>query len=89
MITGVNIKKIIKHSRTDSPTKGKTQIIHTGEDNMMVIAIPGEVAHGYKSLGNKNMGIVYHASEAYNPKNITIRTIAFDDPEINFDWSKP
>lgn len=73
--------------RANSPTKGETQVIYTGEDNMMVIAIPGEVAHGYKPLGKKNMGIIYHASEAYNPKNITIRTIPFDDPSIGFDWS--
>lgn len=74
-------------TRPDSPTYGQTQVIYTGEDSMMVIAIPGEVAHGYKSLGRKTMGIIYHASEAYNPKNMTIRTIPFDDPTINFDWS--
>ena len=82
-------KVVLYDMRPNSPTKGKTQVIYTGEDNMMVIAIPGEVAHGYKPLGRKNMGIIYHAAEAYDPKNITIRTIPYDDPAINFDWSKP
>ena len=81
-------KVVLFDCRPDSPTYSQTQVVYTGEDNMMVIAIPGEVAHGYKSLGDKNMGIIYHATEIYNPKNITIRTIAFDDPEINFDWTK-
>lgn len=82
--------KVVLHDlRSDSPTKGKTQVIYAGEDNLMVIAIPGEIAHGYKSLGRKTMGIIYHASAAYNPKNVTIRTIPFDDPTINFDWSMP
>lgn len=79
-------KVVLYDMRPDSPTKGQTDVIMTGEDNMMVIAIPGEVAHGYLPLGDKSMGIIYHASEAYNPDNITIRTIPFDDLSINFDW---
>ena len=82
-------KVVLCDMRPDSETKGETHVIYTGEDDIMVIAIPGQVAHGYKSLGDKAMGIIYHASEAYNPENITIRTIPFDDPAINFDWSKP
>ena len=82
-------KVVLFDCRPGSPTKGEIQVIYTGEDNMQVLAIPGEVAHGYKVLGAKNMGIIYHASAAYDPKNITIRTIPYDDPEINFDWTKP
>ncbi|MBI3573821.1 dTDP-4-dehydrorhamnose 3,5-epimerase family protein [Candidatus Kaiserbacteria bacterium] len=77
---------VLHDMRSDSRTFGKTDVIYTGEDNMMVIAIPGEVAHGYQSMGPEPMGIIYHASEAYNPDNITIRTIPFDDPSIGFDW---
>ncbi len=82
-------KVVLYDMRPDSPTRSKTQIIYTGEDNMMLVAIPGGVAHGYKPLGKKTMGIIYHASEAYNPKKITVRNIPFDDATINFDWSKP
>lgn len=78
---------VLYDMRSDSSTYGRTEVIYTGEDNMMVIAIPGGVAHGYKPMGNKTMGIIYHASEAYDPKNPTIRTIPFDDPKIKFDWS--
>ncbi len=81
-------KVVLYDMRPKSPTKGEFQEIYTGEDNMVVIAIPGEVAHGYKPLGKKNMGIIYHAAEAYSPENITIRTIPYDDPTIDFDWSK-
>ena len=73
--------------RASSPTKGATDVIYTGEDNMMVIAIPGEVAHAYKSLGPGPMGIIYHVSETYDPNNITIRNIPLDAPEIGFDWN--
>lgn len=80
--------KVVLHDmREGSPTKGQTDVIYTGQDNMIVIAIPGEVAHGYTPVGDAPMGIIYHASEAYNPNNITIRTIPFDAPEIGFDWN--
>lgn len=79
---------VLHDLRPDSPTYRETQTILTGEKNMQVIAIPGNVAHGYKPLGEKPMGIIYHSSEAYNPNNITIRTIPFNSPDINFDWNK-
>jgi|SRR3989344_4344949 len=87
-VTRGQAKVVLYDCRPDSKTKGKTQIIYTGEVNMMVIAIPGEVAHGYKVLGDKNMGIIYHAAKVYDPNNVTIRSIPYDDPDIDFDWSK-
>ncbi len=81
--------QVVLHDlRPNSATQGKTDIILTGEQNLLVIAIPGGVAHGYKTLGAKPMGIIYHSTEAYNPENITIRTIPYDSQEINFDWNK-
>ena len=77
---------VLHDMRPDSKTFGVTQTLTTGEDSMTVIAIPGEVAHAYKSVGPDAMGIVYHAGEAYNPDNITIRNIPLDDPTIGFDW---
>ena len=77
---------VLHDLRLASPSKGATQVIRTGEDDKMIIAIPGEVAHGYKSLGPGPMGIIYLASEAYNPANVTIRTVPFDDSSIGFDW---
>jgi len=82
-------KVVLYDMRHDSKTFGETQVINTGEDNMMVIAIPGNVAHGYKTIGRKSLGIIYHSSQTYNPKIKNIREIPFDDPGINFDWNKP
>lgn len=80
--------KVVLHDmRPNSSTVGQTDIIFTGENDMMAIAIPGEVAHGYQPLDGKPMGIIYHASEAYNAENPTIRTIPYDSPDINFDWN--
>lgn len=80
---------IVLHDlRPDSPTYQKTQVIYAGEDDMKVIAIPGNVAHGYKNTGDQAMGIIYHSSEAYDPTAKAIREIPFDDKTINFDWKK-
>mgnify|MGYP000164959636 CR=1 FL=1 len=73
--------------RDDSPTKGETQVIYAGEDNPLVIAIPPGVAHGYRVLGNKKVGLFYHTSEAYDPENPDEERIPFDSPEIGFDWT--
>ncbi len=73
--------------RLNSSTKGETQLIYTGEDDMQVIAIPPNVAHGYKALGNSPMGIIYHAGEPYDPSKKQIEELPFDSPEIGFDWT--
>jgi dTDP-4-dehydrorhamnose 3,5-epimerase len=79
--------RIVLHDlRASSRTAGKTDVIEVGEDDLTVIAIPGGVAHGYTPLGDQPMGILYHASEAYDPTNSRIRTIPHDDPGINFSW---
>ena len=80
--------QIVLHDmREDSKTSGETQVICTGEDNPMLIAIPPYIAHGYRVLGNKKMVLFYHTSEAYNPKDPDEERISFDDPKIGFDWS--
>ncbi len=80
---------IVMHDiRADSPTKGKTQTVSAGENEPLIISIPPGVAHGYKALGKKNVGMLYHAAEAYNStRKDQIGTIAFDSPDIGFDWN--
>lgn len=80
-------KVVLADMREDSPTRGKTQVIFTGEDDMRVIAIPPGVAHGYQALGDTPMGILYHAAEPYDQSRKQIEEIPHDAPEIGFDWS--
>ncbi|MBI4117374.1 MAG: dTDP-4-dehydrorhamnose 3,5-epimerase family protein [Parcubacteria group bacterium] len=79
--------QVVLHDlRENSATKGEAQIIYTGEDNMLVIAIPPNVAHGYKALGDSPMGIIYHAAEPFDSSKKQIEHIPFDSPDINFNW---
>jgi len=78
--------RVVLHDlRKDSKTSDGTQVIYAGEKDMNVIAIPPGVAHGYQVLGDSAMGIIYHTSEAYDPKNLDEERIPFDDPAIGFD----
>ncbi len=80
--------QVVLHDlREDSPTKGQTDVYYVGEKNLTLIAIPPGVAHGYRVLGEKPIGMFYHTSEVYDPKNPDEYRIAFDSPDINFDWN--
>lgn len=80
--------QVVLHDlRKNSPTKGQTDVFFPGEDNKMLIAIPAGVAHGYQVLGNTPMGMFYHTTEPYNPKNPDENRISFDSSKINFDWT--
>jgi len=73
--------------REKSLTKGETEVIYAGENNHVVIVIPPGVAHGYRVLGEKKVGLFYHTTEAYDSRNPDEERISFDDPGIGFDWT--
>jgi dTDP-4-dehydrorhamnose 3,5-epimerase len=78
---------VLHDMRKDSPTFKQTQVIYAGEDNHVLIAIPPYVAHGYRVLGSKALKLIYHTSEAYDPKDPDEERISWDSPEIGFDWT--
>ena len=78
---------VLYDMRKKSKTYKETQVLYAGIDNPVLILIPVGVAHGYRVLGNTPVGLFYHTTESYDPKNPDEQRIAFDDPEIGFDWS--
>ncbi|MBN1778711.1 MAG: dTDP-4-dehydrorhamnose 3,5-epimerase family protein [Candidatus Buchananbacteria bacterium] len=81
--------KVVLHDlRDESPTKGETQIIYAGVDDYKLIVIPVGVAHGYQVVGDEPVLLFYHTTESYNATEPDEQRIAYDDKEINFDWSK-
>ena len=72
--------------RPESPTYKKTMDFLMGNlQPVQVVKIPPGVAHGCKAIqGPANL--FYVTSHVYNPAD-EIR-IAYNDPEINFDWLK-
>ncbi len=79
-----NIKVGLYDKRIDSPTSGKTQVLFLGDNyGGKVLRIPPGVAHGCKVIGD-TAHLFYITSKIYDPDEEG--RIAFDDPEIGFDW---
>ncbi len=79
--------QVVLHDlRKASPTFQETTVLYTGEDNPLLISIPPGVAHGYRVLGTHAVCLFYHTTEAYDPESPDEERIAYDDPDIGFDW---
>ena len=71
--------------RQDSPTCGQSDVFYLGEHNRALLYIPHGVAHGYRVLGSQPIGLIYHTTGVYDPKDELRRP--WDDPAIGFDWT--
>jgi dTDP-4-dehydrorhamnose 3,5-epimerase len=78
---------VLYDRRPDSPTHGITQVLYPGEDNPELILIPVGVLHGYRVLGAKPLMIVYFTTESYRRDDPDEKRVAWNDPEIGFDWT--
>jgi len=81
------IQAVMFDLREDSPTHGVTEQYAMGEWHRRLLIIPRGVAHGYRVLGDEPAWIVYHTSALYNPQAPDEERLAFDDPQIGFDWT--
>lgn len=79
--------RVVLHDlRGDSPTFRRTQVIFAGESQPQLIVIPPQVAHGYQVLGDRPVGLFYHTTRSYDPEAPDEERIAYDDPDIGFEW---
>ncbi len=78
---------VLHDLREGSPTRGETQSLITGEQDPALVLIPAGVAHGYKVLGDRPLGLFYHTTESYDRAAPDEERIPFDDPAIGFDWA--
>lgn len=78
---------VLYDKRQGSPTHDETQVVYAGESNPAIILIPPGVAHGYRVLGSKKVGLLYHTDQAYNPSDPDEERIAHNDSVIGFDWT--
>jgi dTDP-4-dehydrorhamnose 3,5-epimerase len=78
------IQAVLYDRRPTSPTYKQTQTVVMGDVAPVSLFIPRGVVHGYKVLGSVPALVIYATNQVYNPKD-ELR-IAFDDPEIGFNW---
>ena len=70
--------------RDDSPSWGCINTLFIGTQRLWKVRIPPGVAHGYKVIGTDPAQLLYATDDFYDPADEG--RIAFDDPEINYDW---
>ncbi|MEK9180930.1 MAG: dTDP-4-dehydrorhamnose 3,5-epimerase family protein [Patescibacteria group bacterium] len=79
---------VLHDLRESSPTYGQTEVMTAGKDDYKLIVIPAGVAHGYKVVSSDPVLLFYHTTEPYDSKNPDEKRLPWNDPKINFDWSR-
>ena len=70
--------------RLGSPTFGQWYGTELNEDNMKMMYVPPGFAHGFVVL-SETADFIYKCTDYYHPESE--QGIAWDDPDLNIDWS--
>jgi dTDP-4-dehydrorhamnose 3,5-epimerase len=79
-------KIVVYDQREISLTKGMINEFFIGEDNMVLLKIPGECWHGFKALGNKPVLLVNFPTKLYNYENPDEERLPPDTDKIPYNW---
>ncbi|MHB1502090.1 MAG: dTDP-4-dehydrorhamnose 3,5-epimerase family protein [Candidatus Dormibacteria bacterium] len=85
MVAG-DARIVLADLRPDSPTRGRIQVVFSGERSPKVVAIPPLVAHGYQAVSQRDVLLCYYVTEPYRVEDPDEGRIPWDDPRIGFDW---
>ncbi|MHB1527234.1 MAG: dTDP-4-dehydrorhamnose 3,5-epimerase family protein [Candidatus Dormibacteria bacterium] len=86
MVAG-DARIVLVDLRSESPTKGKIQVVIAGEHSPKVVAIPPWVGHGYQALSMRDVVLCYYVTEPYDAVHPDEGRIPWNDERIGFDWS--
>jgi len=75
---------VVVDVRSGSPTFGQWYGTELNEDNIKIIYIPPGFAHGFVVL-SETADFIYKCTDYYHPESE--QGIAWDDPDLNIDWS--
>ena len=75
---------VVVDVRSGSPTFGQWYGTELNEDNMKMMYIPPGFAHGFVVL-SETADFIYKCTDYYHPESE--QGIAWDDPDLNIDWS--
>jgi len=63
---------------------GETMSVDIGDENLVALWIPGQLAHGYEAL--TDVLFCYHVTEEYDPADPDEHGIAWNDPRVVDLW---
>jgi len=75
---------VVVDVRSSSPTFGQWYGTELNEDNIKMIYAPPGFAHGFVVL-SETADFIYKCTDYYHPESE--QGIAWDDPDLNIDWS--
>lgn len=81
------IKAVLYDRRPESPTYGVINEFFLGEHQPMLLIIPPQVAHGYKTVGVEPSLLINFPTEPYRREHPDEFRLPYDTPEIPYDWS--
>ncbi len=81
------VKVALYDAREDSATHGEVQQFFMGDNNPMLLKIPPGVYHGYKTLGVEPSLLVNFPTRVYNRTEPDEQRVAWDTPDVPYDWS--
>ncbi len=79
-------KVVVYDQREDSPTKGAINEFVIGEDNLVLLKIPGECWHGFKAVGIKPVVLVNFPTALYDYENPDEERLPPNTGKIPYDW---
>lgn len=81
------IKLVLFDAREDSPTKGTVGEYFLGDHNPRLVRVPAGVYHGWKGISEEESVVVNIPSEVYDYDAPDEHRLAWDTPEIPYDWA--
>ena len=80
------IKLVLYDGRTKSKTKGEINEFAIGERNLLLVHIPTEVWHGFKTTSEDHALILNVPTELYDYKKPDEHRLPPDTDRIPYDW---
>lgn len=80
------IKLVLHDGRKKSKTKGETNEFTIGEKNLLLVQIPPEVWHGFKTISEEHALILNVPTELYNHDKPDEFRLPPDTDKIPYDW---
>lgn len=81
------LKLVLFDDRADSPTRGEVNEFFLGEHRPLLVHIPKNVYHGWKCISETEALAVNCVTEAYDYKQPDEHRLAFDSPDVPYDWA--
>ncbi len=80
------MKLVLFDDRINSKTKGETNEFTIGEKNLLLITIPPEVWHGFKTISEEHALVLNVPTELYNYKDPDEHRLPAETKKIPYDW---